>query len=94
MPTMKERFDPAEWRIGTGSHEPRAASWWVPGGTDLNVIAQGSGKTLHLLTPRPSCSRRHPAPHSSHPHPPSQPPDDLLLTYTARPRDGGVRRWC
>ncbi|MGV1009944.1 MAG: type IV secretory system conjugative DNA transfer family protein [Dermatophilaceae bacterium] len=77
------RLRPAEvgWRLGV-SHEPRGGQLWVPWDRTAGVIgAQGSGKTLDLLAPAlidaPGAALTT-----------LTKADDLLLTFTARSREG------
>ena len=77
------RLRPAEvgWRLGD-AHEPRGGQLWVPWDRTAGVIGpQGSGKTLDLLAPAlidaPGAALIT-----------LTKADDLLLTFTARSREG------
>ncbi len=77
------RLRPAEvgWRLGTAK-EPRGGELWVPWDRTAGVVGpQGSGKTLDLLAPAlidaPGAALTT-----------LTKVDDLLLTFTARSRDG------
>ena len=77
------RLRPAEvgWRLGD-AHEPRGGQLWVPWDRTAGVIGpQGSGKTLDLLAPAlidaPGAALTT-----------LTKADDLLLTFTARSREG------
>ncbi len=76
-------FDPWQvgWRIGKG-HQPRSGDLWVPWDRTAGVIGpQGSGKTLDLLTPALMGARGAALVTLTK-------PDDLLLSYPERTRDG------
>lgn len=81
--TTRRRFVPSRvgWRLGT-AHEPRGGELWVPFDRTAGVIGpQGSGKTLDLLTPALLA-----APGAALVTLTKL--DDLLLSLTARSRDG------
>jgi type IV secretion system protein VirD4 len=86
---IKMIFNPSDvgWRVGR-AHEPRGGgSMWVPWDRTAGVIGpQGSGKTLDLLTPALLA-----APGAALVT--LTKVDDLLLSFTARSREGG-RAWC
>jgi type IV secretion system protein VirD4 len=81
--TKRASFDPSQmgWRLGR-AHEPRGGELWCPWDRTCGVIGpQGSGKTLDLLTPALLS-----APGAALVT--LTKTDDLLLSITARGRDG------